>query len=77
MYEVKFLETQEEVEAGGGYWSEWDVMNYLAIYVDGELTEIYSDNGEPEDNTFGRDWNWVSGELMAAYERGLIDGREE
>jgi len=30
---------------------------------DGQLRELGSDNGEPEDNTFRRDWSWVVVEL--------------
>jgi hypothetical protein len=33
------------------------------------------DGGEPEDNSFGRDWSWVEGALREAYALGLADGQ--
>jgi hypothetical protein len=30
---------------------------------DGQMRELGADRGEPEDNTFRRDWNWVELEL--------------
>lgn len=42
---------------------------------DGEPVELIGvDGGEPEDQTFGRDWCWVPGALQAAYDRGRNDG---
>jgi hypothetical protein len=35
------------------------------------------DGGEPEDNSFIRDWAWVRAELLSAYETGKRDGRLE
>ena len=29
--------------------------------------------GEPEDNSFGRDWGWVPAELKNAYQKGIDD----
>lgn len=37
----------------------------------------YLDAGEPEDNTFYRDWYWIQEELMKAYELGLDDGYDK
>lgn len=37
--------------------------------------ETYYDGGEPEDNSFGRDWSWVPYELRRAYEKGLEDAK--
>lgn len=34
----------------------------------------YYDGGEPEDNYFTRDWNWVQEELNTAYQLGYQDG---
>ena len=33
------------------------------------------DGGEPEDNSFVRDWDWVEDELMKAYQQGLKDAQ--
>ena len=42
----------------------------LQIYVDGILIDCYYDFGEPEDNSFVRDYAWVSKELEKAYKLG-------
>jgi hypothetical protein len=44
--------------------------------TDNEDVREYSDGGEPEDNSFGRDWNWVPKELERAYAAGLRDGKK-
>ena len=38
---------------------------YLVEFTDDDKPAriVGSDGGEPEDQTFGRDWNWVCGEL--------------
>ena len=36
----------------------------------------YWDGGEPEDNSFGRDWKWIEGELRNAYEQGKRAGED-
>lgn len=42
---------------------------------DGEpVEEIGSDGGEPEDNSFLRDWKWVAPALQEAYELGRAHG---
>lgn len=41
--------------------------------ADGTETEIGSDGGEPEDQTFGRDWSWVPDELQAVEDRANED----
>lgn len=51
--------------------------NVMTITVDGEVRAQYYDYGEPEDNSFVRDWAWVATELKNAYELGLKEGREE
>lgn len=35
------------------------------------------DGGEPEDNSFLRDWGWVADELRNAYEQGKKDAQGE
>lgn len=41
--------------------------------ADGTETEIGSDGGEPEDQTFGRNWSWVPDELQAVEDRANED----
>lgn len=57
-----------------GSWRECEV---LKIIRDGEEIAEYMDQGEPEDNRFCRDWNWVAGALEQAYQFGLADGKKE
>jgi len=64
-------------------------MSYEVVLVDDEDGSALSilrggkrvlrrrDGGEPEDNYFTRDWNWVPDALEAAYRYGLEDGRAE
>ena len=74
-YEVRFL-TKEEIKEHYGYYSRWDEFSSeLGIWKDGVLVQTERDGGEPEDNTFGRDWNWVPLALMDAYNKGIEDGK--
>ena len=61
-YEVRFL-TDEEVASLLGYEPWNDCASTIGIFIDGKLYADYSDGGEPEDQTFGRDWSWVVDEL--------------
>lgn len=36
---------------------------------------VATDGGEPEDQTFRRDWSWVAGELNEAWEKGRWEGQ--
>lgn len=45
----------------------------LAVKI-GDKIRIHRDGGEPEDNTFARDWSWVSGLIADAYAQGVKDG---
>lgn len=45
----------------------------LFIIKDGKVSGSYYDRGEPEDNSFCRDWSWILNELKAAYEKGKQD----
>jgi len=44
-----------------------DDRSALHISHNGQKLEEYCDGGEPEDNTFTRDWSWVPKELRRAY----------
>ncbi len=46
----------------------------LQIFYDGNLLNEYCDFGEPEDNSFIRDYKWVQPELKRANEMGFSDG---
>jgi hypothetical protein len=54
---------------------EWRRQLTVLHYGETILTEL--DGGEPEDNTFVRDWAWVPGIIERAYELGLEDGKAE
>ena len=60
------IDVEGEDEYTSGIWM---------IDVDGSHF-IGSDGGEPEDQTLGRDWAWVTGALNAAYGQGVRDGGE-
>ena len=55
----------------------WSERNILRISYRGKTLEEFYDYGEPEDNSFYRDWNWIQEELIRAYELGRADGRKE
>jgi len=44
------------------------------VITDNNGERDHWDGGEPEDNSFIRDWSWVADELRAAYEQGQKDG---
>ena len=46
------------------------MRNILVISQDGIPIRYFFDGGEPEDNTFTRDWSWVAEELRLAYAAG-------
>ena len=41
------------------------------VLIDTLTGERYYDRGEPEDNSFHRDWSWVPTLLNELYEKGL------
>lgn len=47
----------------------------LRIMRNGEVVRLETDGGEPEDQSFYRDWSWVPDAIRAAYKYGLEDGR--
>ena len=61
--EVKQAEDEEGVH---------DYRNMLVI-TDDQGKRDYWDYGEPEDNSFNRDYKWIAGELRNAYEQGKKD----
>lgn len=73
-YEVRFLTKEEEEEYYG--WESDGYSSSLGIFIDDVLSQVHNDGGEPEDNSFGRDWSWVPQALKAAYQKGLEDGKK-
>jgi len=55
-------------------WGDNEYRRRLVISHDGTQLSEHYDGGEPEDNSFGRDWSWIKGELEKAYALGLKDG---
>jgi hypothetical protein len=57
--------------------SEYDETRRALIVEHGGV-EISNevDSGEPEDNTFGRDWSWIKPLLERVYALGVADGKE-
>lgn len=76
-YEVLSWEELEDryPEEAGDYTSWRAEHRYLVDHARGVV--VYSDGGEPEDQTFDRDWGWVEGELNKAYADGYDDGKRE
>ena len=68
MLEAKYVKSEEE-----GWRGDYLI---LEVYHNGELILSETDGGEPEDNTFYRDWNWVKGAIEKAYALGVEDGKK-
>ena len=70
-----FDELTDELKHGlseNGSGSEY--ATYLIIKHNDKVISFVSDAMEPEDATFSRDLNWVSGAIEQAYKNGKIDG---
>jgi len=52
-----------------------DYRRRLVIERNGKEVEDHWDGGEPEDNSYGRDWRWVCEAIETAYRFGLEDGK--
>jgi len=63
------IEITHETSEWGNYYSQ------LTIRHNGEVVAQHTDGGEPEDQSFGRDWSWVAPALRDAYELGMKDGK--
>lgn len=51
-----------------------DCYNVLYIEHDEKIIFTVGDGGEPEDNSFLRDYKWVKEQLEMAYKLGVSDG---
>ena len=45
----------------------------MKVIHNGKVIEEYYDGGEPEDNSFVRDWSWVPDAIEKAYKLGIED----
>jgi hypothetical protein len=54
--------------------NQWRRFNELTIIHNNEVISTHSDSGEPEDNSFYRDYSWIKGMLERAYKFGFEDG---
>lgn len=67
----KFEVTMEDDDNG------YEVRTTLKVVHDGKVLYEKFDGGEPEDNSFSRDWGWVPFAIEQAYELGFKDGQEK
>lgn len=58
----------------GPPYSTYNYQNYIAIQWPNGRREVYSDNMEPEDATFGRDLSWIVPAIGQAYNTGVAIG---
>ena len=54
----------------------YETRTTMKVIHNGEVIEEHSDGGEPEDQSFYRDWGWVPDAIRQAYELGLKDGQK-
>ena len=80
MREYKLFSQEEAVKAGleeENLYRNEGYIHHLVEVIDGKPIRVLgSDGGEPEDQTFGRDWKWVVEEINKAYQAGYECGRE-
>ena len=80
MYEVELITRLEQLpkELWDAY--DWELTNHrhvLLIKLNGKIIQSECDGGEPEDQSFLRDWSWVKIALLEAYKIGKIEGLTE
>lgn len=51
----------------------YDARQVLRVIHHGKVLEEHYDGGEPEDNSFTRDWSWVPAAIEKAYALGVED----
>jgi len=56
---------------------DWCYRTRMNIIHNGKVIATHYDGGEPEDQSFGRDWNWVPSMIEKAYKLGREDGIKE
>ena len=55
----------------------WNGDSIMTVTHNGKVIAEERDGGEPEDNSFNRDWNFVPFLIEKAYKLGVKDGKEE
>ena len=68
--------SEERIQRFGKRVDEWSCPTTLRITVDDKVVFEETDGGEPEDNSFMRDWNWIAGEIINAYRLGMEHGKD-
>ena len=66
-----------EIELKNDEENKWEPRTILTVKHNGKLIAEEWDGGEPEDQSFYRDWNWVPDLLQEVYELGRQDSRKE
>lgn len=75
MEKYEFMNLKEAREHGCPELEDWE-DDYVLCLVDTDAKAVLgNDGGEPEDQSFGRDWNWVVGAMNDAYRKGLEAGK--
>lgn len=74
-YSPTYGYTEWEERNPDSWYDDWKYDLHLYQLDEGTDRWVASDGGEPEDNTFGRDWGWVPAELHKAYDDGFKAGR--
>lgn len=77
-YDLISLDSEEIKEQYPEYYDDYDGAFFSALVVrnlGGHIVELVAiDGGEPEDQSFRRDWSWVPDALNDAYDRGYDAG---
>lgn len=79
-YELVPLNSEEIKEKYPEYYDDYDGAFFSALVLRDSFGDIIKliacDGGEPEDQTFSRDWSWVETELNRALDNGLQQAGE-
>lgn len=77
-YDLISLDSEEVKDQYPEYYDDYDGAFFSALVKRdsrGNILELIAvDGGEPEDQSFRRDWGWVPDALNEAYRQGLRDG---
>lgn len=66
--------TKEDLAFLGNGHRRSEYGNYLRVKSGGEIISLHRDGGEPEDNKFTRDYQWIAPLLKVVYKLGLENG---
>lgn len=64
-----------EVRTTEKRWPDDDTRGFIVIDWPEDSPEVRRDNGEPENNYFERDYQWIVKAILRAYEAGRARGR--